>query len=55
MLHISCNMCACDLPVMYALACGPQASGIHIRQFPDALVAIYICTYICVVRVGYYK
>jgi len=40
-LYISCNMCTCDLPGMYALrprACGPRALGIHIRQIPHAHV-----------------
>ena len=34
-------MCSRDLPDMYALsprACGPWASGIHIRQIPRAHV-----------------
>ena len=50
MLHITCNMCTRDLPDMYALsprACGPQASGIHIRQIPRAHVTTI--TY-CILR-----
>ena len=38
-IHNTCNMGARDLPDMYALspqACGPRASGIHIRQIPHA-------------------
>ena len=34
-LHNSCNMCTRVLPNMYTLvswACGPQDSGVHIRQ-----------------------
>ena len=41
MIHIICNMCSHDLPDMYTLspwACGPRASGIHIRQIPRAHV-----------------
>ena len=48
MLHITCNMCTRDLPDMYALsprACGPRASGIHIRQIPRAHVTTITCTY----------
>ena len=40
-IHITCNMCSCDLPDMYALslrACDPRALGIHIRQIPRAHV-----------------
>ena len=39
--HLSCNMGRRDLPDMYARsprACGPRASGIHIRQIPTAHV-----------------
>ena len=46
-IHITCNMCSRDLPDMYALsprACGPQASGIHIRQIPRAHVTIITYT-----------
>jgi len=35
-LHISCNICTCDLPDMYALS--PRASGTHIRQIPHSHV-----------------
>ena len=45
-IHITCNMCARDLPDMYALipwACGPRASGIHIRQIPRAHVTTITC------------
>ena len=45
-LHISYNMCSRDLPDMYALsprACGPRASGVHIRQIPPAHVTTYTC------------
>ena len=41
MIHSTCNMGARDSPDMYALsprACGPRASGIHIRQIPRAHV-----------------
>ena len=46
MIHITCNMDtgSRDLPDMYALspwACGPRASGIHIRQIPPAHVTTY--------------
>ena len=41
MLHITCNMCACDLPDMYALI--PRALGIHIRQIPRAHVTTITC------------
>jgi len=41
-LHISCNMCTCDLPNMYALS--PRALGIHIRQIPHAHVTTITCT-----------
>ena len=49
MLHITCNMCTRDLPDMYALsprACGPRASGIHIRQIPRAHVTTITCSYV---------
>ena len=39
-------MCSRDLPDMYALsprACGPRASGVHIRQIPPAHVSTYTC------------
>ena len=45
-LHNTCNMCFCDLPDMNALipwACGPQASGIHIRQIPHAHITTITC------------
>ena len=45
-IHNTCNMCARDLPDMYALspwACGPRASGIHIRQTPRAHVTTITC------------
>ena len=38
-IHNACNMGARDMPDMYALtprACGPRASGMHIRQIPRA-------------------
>ena len=41
MIHNGCNMAIRDLPDMYALiprACGPRASGIHIRQIPHGHV-----------------
>ena len=47
-IHNTCNMGARDLPDMYALsawACGPQASGIHIRQIPHAQVTTITCTH----------
>ena len=31
-LHNTCNMCTCNLPVMNALI--PWTSGVHIRQIP---------------------
>ena len=40
-IHNTCNMGARDMPDMYAFsprACGPRASGIHIRQIPRAHV-----------------
>ena len=40
-IHSTCNMGTRDSPDMYALsprACGPRASGIHIRQIPRAHV-----------------
>ena len=46
-LHNTCNMCIHDLPDMYALipwACGPWASGIHIRLIPH--VHVTTITYI---------
>ena len=46
MLHISCNMGTRDLPNMYARsprACGPQASGKHIRQITSAHVTTITC------------
>ena len=46
MIHNTCNMGAHDLPDMYALsprACGPRASGIHIRQIPCAHVTTITC------------
>ena len=39
MAHISYTMCIHGLPDMYTLsprACGPQASGVHIRQTTHA-------------------
>ena len=44
--EVICNMCARDLPDMYALiprACSPRASGIHIRQIPCAYVTTITC------------
>ena len=44
-LHNTCNMCFCDLPDMNALipwACGPQASGIHIRQIPMPMLQLLL-------------
>ena len=38
-----------DLPDMYVLspwACGPRASGIHIRQIPHGHVTTITCIYI---------
>ena len=46
MIHSTCNMGARDSPDMYALsprACGPRASGIHIRQIPRAHVTTITC------------
>ena len=43
-----------DLPNMYALSpltCGPQASGIHIRQIPHGHVTTIACVDIYVVPV----
>ena len=40
-IHNTCNMAIRDLPDMYTLiprACGPWASGIHIRQIPHGHV-----------------
>ena len=45
-IHSTCNMGARDSPDMYALsprACGPRASGIHIRQIPRAHVTTITC------------
>ena len=45
-MHNSCNMAIHDLPDVYALspwACGPRASGIHIRQIPHGHVATITC------------
>ena len=52
-IHITCNMCARDLPDMYALiprACGPRASGIHIRQIPRAHVTTITCAIIIILN-----
>ena len=41
MVRGACSMGARDLPDMYALgplACGPRASGMHVRQIPCAHV-----------------
>ena len=61
MLHITCNMCTRDLPDMYALsprACGPRASGIHIRQIPRAHVTTItytlVHTYIALYAIALY-
>ena len=45
-------MAICDLPNMYALsprACGPWASGIHIRQIPHGLVTTISYMY-CIIN-----
>ena len=44
----TCNMGARDLPDMHALnpqACGPQASGIHIRQILRAHVITIVSSF----------
>ena len=45
-VHNSCNTGARGLPDMYTLsprACGPQASGVHIRQTTRACVTTIKC------------
>ena len=56
MAHNSYTMCIRGLPDMYTLsprACGPQASGVHIRQTTHAhgitiYIYIYIYIYTCI-------
>ena len=40
MMHGTCNVGTTDLPDMHALS--PQASGMHIRQFPHTHVTTII-------------
>ena len=45
-IHINCNLGACEMAYMCALsfqACGHQALGIYIRQIPHARVATITC------------
>ena len=62
MIHNSCNMAIRDLPDMYTLiprACGPRASGIHIRQIPHGHVTtikwtpvLYIAAFVIITPAG---
>ena len=50
-------MCTHDLPNMYALkpwACGPQASGIYIRQIPHAHVTTTTCIISHIIMMEFY-
>ena len=49
-LRNSCNTVTHDLPDMSTLSpwtCGPQASGVHIRQTTCACVTTIKCMYVC--------
>ena len=52
MVHNSCNMCIRGLPDMYTLsprACGPRASGVHIRQTTHAHVTTITCNIVIII------
>ena len=56
-LHISCNICTCDLPDMPFLSflrCGPWASGMHIGQIPRAHFIAYTSTAVLEITVSHW-